>query len=229
MGQHATREGRSAAAFFLFPPSTPLTGTVANITRYAIGLRMISILENPELSPEEVAARLLVTPSALDDLTLRDAVKIVGYMKPRAFSAGTVFIREGEKKRNDYMLLVLEGDISVESTGVGDDSQMVVRILGPGSLIGELGLVDGEPRSATCRAVTDVAAAVLTRTALMRLLKDDPSVGARLLLAITKRMADRLRETTRKLKNFARMNLALQQELTAMIGRTSYPDGTSEV
>lgn len=62
---------------------------------------MISILENPELSPEEVAARLLVTPSALDDLTLRDAVKIVGYMKPRAFSAGTVFIREGEKKRND--------------------------------------------------------------------------------------------------------------------------------
>lgn len=190
---------------------------------------MISILESPELSPEEVAARLLVTPSALDDLTLRDAVKIVGYMKPRAFSAGTVFIREGEKKRNDYMLLVLEGDISVESTGVGDDSQMVVRILGPGSLIGELGLVDGEPRSATCRAVTDVAAAVLTRTALMRLLKDDPSVGARLLLAITKRMADRLRETTRKLKNFARMNLALQQELTAMIGRTSYPDGTSEV
>jgi len=196
---------------------------------FATGLRMISILENPELSPEEVAAHLLVTPSALDDLTLRDAVQVVGYMKPRAFSAGTVFIREGEMRRNDYMLLVLEGDIAVENVGAGDGKQMVVRVMGPGSLIGELGLFDGEPRSASCRAVTDVAAAVLTRTALMRLLKDDPPVGARLLLAITKRMADRLRETTRKLQNFARMNLALQQELTALMDRSSYPDGTREV
>ncbi len=186
---------------------------------------MISILESPELSPEEVAARLLVTPSALDDLTLRDAVKIVGYMKPRAFPAGTVFIREGELRRNDYMLLILEGDISVESEGVGGEDQMVFHVMGPGSLIGEMGMLDGEPRSASCKAMTDVAAAVLTRTALMRLLKDDPPVGARLLLAITKRMADHLRETTRKLRNFARMNQALQQELLTVMNRRAGPAG----
>lgn len=189
---------------------------------------MISILENPELSPEEVAARLLVTPSALDDLTLRDAVKIVGYMKPRKFSAGAVFIREGEMRRNDYMLLILEGDISVESMGSGEGNQMVVHAMGPGSLIGEMGMLDGAPRSASCKAVTDVAAVVLTRTALMRLLRDDPPVGARLLLAITKRMADHLRETTRKLNNFARMNQALQQELATLMDRRPYPTGTRE-
>ena len=174
---------------------------------------MSSIFENPDLAPEEVAARLLVTPSALDDLTLADAMKVVGYMRPKRIKAGTVFMREGEVQQTDYMLLVLEGDIAVENDLPGLHESMVVNIIGPGHLIGETGVLDGAPRSATCTATTDIAAAVLSRTALMRLMKDQPRVGAKLLLAISKRMADRLRETTRKLKTFAQMNKALQQEL----------------
>lgn len=184
---------------------------------------MSSIFENPDMAPEEVAARLLVTPSALDDLTLSDAMKVVGYMRPKRIKAGTVFMREGEVQQTDYMLLVLEGDIAVENDLPGLHESMVVNIIGPGHLIGEMGVLDGAPRSATCTATTDIAAAVLSRTALMRLMKDQPRVGAKLLLAISKRMADRLRETTRKLKTFAQMNKALQQELqvvTASRGRT---------
>jgi CRP-like cAMP-binding protein len=177
----------------------------------------LSIFENPELAPEEVAARLLVTPSALDELNLADAVKIVGYMKPRLIKAGTVFIREGETRQNDYMLLVLDGDISVENELPGLHESMVVNVMGPGSLIGEMGVIDGAPRSATCTATTDVAVAVLTRSALTRLLKDEPRVAARLLLAISKRMADHLRETTRKLRTFAQMNKALQEELQVVM------------
>ena len=183
---------------------------------------MSSIFESPDLAPEEVAARLLVTASALDDLTLADAVKVVAYMRPKRIKSGTVFIQEGEIRQNDYMLLVLEGDIAVENELPGLNESMVVNVIGPGHLIGEMGLLDGSPRSATCTATTDIAAAVLSRTALMRLLKAEPAVGARLLLAISKRMADRLRETTRKLKTFAQMNKALQQELNvALNNRTS--------
>lgn len=181
-----------------------------------------SIFESPDMAPEEVAARLLVTASALDDLTLADASKVVAYMRPRRIAAGTVFIQEGEAKRNDYMLLVLEGDIAVESALPGRHETMVVNIIGPGHLIGEMGLIDGSPRSATCTANTQIYAAVLSRTALMRLLKDHPQVGARLLLAISKRMADRLRDANRKLRTFAQMNKALQQELqVVMNNRTS--------
>lgn len=179
--------------------------------------RASSIFENPGMAPEEVAARLLVTPSALDDLTLADAMKVVGYMRPRLIKAGTVFIQEGQVRQNDYMLLVLEGDIAVENALPGLGEPMVVNVIGPGHLIGEMGVLDGSPRSATCTANTDIAAAVLSRTALMRLLKDEPRVGSRLLLAISKRMADRLRETTRKLKTFAQMNKALQEELQVVM------------
>ncbi len=172
-----------------------------------------SLSEQPDLPPEELAARLLVTPSALDELRLTDAKRVVKYMRPQLIEAGTVFIHEGKLTGNDYMVLILEGDISVESELPGNDGSIVVNIMGPGHLIGEMGVLDGSPRSATCTAITDIAAAVLSRSDLRRLLKAEPAVGARLLLAISKRMADRLRETTRKLRTFAQMNKALQQEL----------------
>lgn len=182
-----------------------------------------SIFENPGMAPEEVAARLLVTASALDDLTLADAFKVVAYMRPKRIAAGTVFIREGEVKQNDHMLLVLEGDVAVENELPGLQEAVVVSVIGPGHLIGEMGVLDGSPRSATCTATTEVYAAVLSRTALMRLLRDEPRVGARLLLAISKRMADRLRETTRKLSTFAQMNKALQQELQVVMNNRTPP------
>ncbi|MEX1167243.1 MAG: cyclic nucleotide-binding domain-containing protein [Hydrogenophaga sp.] len=185
-----------------------------------------SMFESPDLAPEEVAARMLVTASALDDLTLADAMIIVTYMRPKRIAAGSTFIKEGEAKHTDYMLLVLEGDILVESDLPGTGSEpLVVNVIGPGHLIGEMGLLDGSPRSARCTANTDVAAAVLSRTALMRLLKDHPRTGSRLLLAISKRMADRLRETTRKLRTFAQMNKALHEELqVVMNNRTKRHD-----
>lgn len=178
---------------------------------------MSSISEQPDLPPEEVAARLLVTPSALDDLKLSDAKRVVTYMHPQLITAGTVFIHEGELTGNDYMMLILEGDISVESELPGNDGSIVVNVIGPGHLIGEMGVLDGSPRSATCTAITDIAAAVLSRASLRRLLKAEPAVSARLLLAISKRMADRLRDTTRKLRTFAQMNKALQQELQVVM------------
>lgn len=183
------------------------------------------MFESPDLAPEEVAAHMLVTASALDDLTLADAMVVVTYMRPKRIPAGTIFIKEGEVKRNDYMLLILEGDIAVENDlpGIHGDT-LVVNIIGPGHLIGEMGVLDGSPRSARCTANTDIAAAILSRTALMRLLRDHPRTGSRLLLAISKRMADRLRETTRKLRTFAQMNKALQEELqVVMNNRTGGP------
>ncbi len=188
-----------------------------------------SMFENPDLAPEEVAARMLVTPTALDDLTVADAMKVVGYMRPKVIPAGTVFIEEGEVRKTDYMMLVLEGDIAVENELPGLNESMVVNVIGPGHLIGEMGLLDGSPRSATCTATTDIVVAVLTRTALMRLLKDEPRVGARLLLAISTRMAQRLRDTTRKLRTFAQMNKAMHEELqVVMNNRTGMGDKRSK-
>ncbi len=164
------------------------------------------------------AAALLITEGALVELSAADAREVVSYMRPERIKAGEVVIREGESTRNDFMALVLDGEVTVENSVAAAHDSMVVSILGPGGLIGEMGIIDGGPRSATCTASTDLALAVLTREALTRLMDTHPSVAARLLLAMSKRIADHLRETNRKLMTFAQVSKALQQELDAAHG-----------
>ena len=164
------------------------------------------------------AAALLITEGALVELSAADAREVVSYMRPERINAGEVVIREGESTRNDFMALVLDGEVTVENSVAAAHDSMVVSILGPGSLIGDMGIIDGGPRSATCTASTDLALAVLTREALTRLMDTHASVAARLLLAMSKRIADHLRETNRKLMTFAQVSKALQQELDAAHG-----------
>ena len=164
------------------------------------------------------AAALLITEGALVELSAADAREVVSYMRPERIKAGEVVIREGESTRNDFMALVLDGEVTVENSVAAAHDSMVVSILGPGGLIGDMGIIDGGPRSATCTASTDLALAVLTREALTQLMDTHPSVAARLLLAMSKRIADHLRETNRKLMTFAQVSKALQQELDAAHG-----------
>ena len=159
------------------------------------------------------AAEMLITKGALVELSQADARVVVNYMTPRRFPAGTVLMREGEVQDADFMLLVLDGEVTVEYSVHGDEESMVVSVLGAGSLIGEMGLLDGGKRSATCVASSQVHAAVLSRAQLTGLVASEPPVAARLLLAMSKRVVDHLRETNRKLLTFAQLSKALQQEL----------------
>lgn len=164
---------------------------------------------------QEKAAQLLLTPTALADLSEADARVVMRFMLHRRIGMGTVFIREGEVVHTDFMMLVIEGDVAVESEVSATDDSMVMVIMGPGGIIGEMGVLDGAPRSATCTATTDLTVAVLSREALLKLIKRQPAVAARLMLAISKRLADRLREANRKIKMLGSLSRALQQELHA--------------
>ncbi len=170
-----------------------------------------------------MAAELLIAPSALMQLRLAEAQVIIRYMRPKRIAKGTVFIREGDEHETDFMALILDGDVLVDNIVISRDSPYILTVLGPGSLHGELGLLDGLPRSASCTAETDLCCAMLTRRGLLDLLQDDPKVGAKLMMSIAMRIGDRLRDNTRKLKTFASLTKAMQQEIDRMLqdSRTS--------
>ncbi len=167
-------------------------------------------------SSADLAARLLTAPTALMQLSMADARVVVGYMQPLRIKEGETFIAEGDH-RTDFMLLVLAGEVTVESVVVSRVSPVTVTVLGPGSLIGEMGLVDGEPRSASCTASTELRCAILNREALEDLIQDDPAVGAKLMMAVSLRIAARMRETADKLKLYAQLVQAMQQEIDKLM------------
>lgn len=164
-------------------------------------------------SMAELAANLLIAPTALMQLSAEEALIIVSYMMPRKIPMGTRFIKEGDKSDTGYMLLLLEGEVTVENIVVSRHDPVTVTVLEPGSLIGEMGLVDGRPRLASCTASTDVSCAVLSREALDKLSLDDSRTAAKLMFAVSLRIANRLRDTTEKLKKYSQLVQAMQQEI----------------
>ena len=171
-------------------------------------------------SGAELAARLLSSPNALTGLTLIEARVVVRYMTPRFFPANTTFIREDDAGDNGFMALLIEGDVVVERVTVSRTEPVTIRVLGPGSLIGEIGLVDKEPRSASCTASTDVWCAILTREAVETMIARDPVIGA----AVSANIAERLRDTNRQLKLYARLATAMREEL-ASVSTPARPGG----
>jgi len=165
------------------------------------------------LSSRDHAAQLLIAPSALMSLSLVEAKIVVSYMHPETVPAGETFITEGDAVNNGFMVLLLDGEVLVENITVSRTKPVTVTVLGPGSLIGEMGLLDTGPRSASCTASTDIRCAVLTRQALESLIEDQPAMGAKFLLAVSARIAERYRETQKKLVLFARLAATMQAEL----------------
>lgn len=163
------------------------------------------------------AARLLRAPTALMQLSEAEALTVVGFMRPRRYKAGATVIRQGETDDTGFMVLVLGGEITVEKLQASRNAPVTLSVLGPGSLIGEMSLVDGEARSASCTASTHVTCAVLTREALEALIAEQPATAAKLMTAIASRLAERLRESGQKLQVYARLVQTLQQEIDVLM------------
>ena len=163
----------------------------------------------------DLAAEMLMAPTALMRLTMPEARLVVRYMQPKIVARGTVFIREGDARDTGFMMLLLDGEVTVETRVVSRAEPIVISLLGPGSLIGELGLFDGLPRYASCIAATQLRCAILTREALNHLMQENPAVAAKLLLAVSLRIGARLREMTDKLKMYVQLTQVMEQEIAS--------------
>jgi EAL domain-containing protein (putative c-di-GMP-specific phosphodiesterase class I) len=79
-------------------------------------------------------------------------------MLTRELAAGEVIFRQGDPA--DMAYLIEEGTIRIQHDGTGECEAQPLALLGPGEIFGELGVIDGEPRSAT--AITQGPARLVT-------------------------------------------------------------------
>lgn len=172
---------------------------------------------DPKSSSADMAAQMLRAPTALMRLSPEQARQVVKYMQPKIIPAGVVIFEEGDSSDTSFMVLVIHGEVTVESLRVSRREHETVNVLGPGSLIGEMALFDGEARSATCTATAEVRCAVLTRTALEDMTRADPATAARLMTAIAHRLAERLRNSDEKLRLYSQLVRTMQQEIDTLM------------
>ncbi|MBX3634679.1 MAG: cyclic nucleotide-binding domain-containing protein [Rubrivivax sp.] len=174
------------------------------------------LTESPALAAR--AADLLRTPGAMLQLAPEEAAAVAARMALVHYAAGATLLREGDQNAG-HLLLLLEGSVEVDTAGPSGApgsaraDAVAVSVLGPGSIVGEMALLDGAPRSASCTARTPVTAAALSRRALQQLLDEQPRLAAKLLIGLAKRTADRLRALGDQLQMYAQLSARQQQEL----------------
>jgi CRP/FNR family cyclic AMP-dependent transcriptional regulator len=127
----------------------------------------------------------------------RDEIRqLASFMRAYRAQPGTEIIREGDG--GDYMLLMIEGEVDIyKNDHLGLRKR--IAIVGAGKTIGEMSMIDGEPRFSTCIAATPLVFSVLTRDDLTRIITVQPLLGAKILMELVVMLSQRLRQTGAKL------------------------------
>lgn len=145
----------------------------------------------------------------------------------RKFAARSTLIHAGDV--SDSLFYIIKGSVTIL---IEDEHgrEMIIAYLNQGDFFGEMGLFDQtmaqQDRSAWVRAKTECEVAEVSYTKFRELSQRDPD----LLYAVGKQMAERLRNTTRKVGNLAFLDVTGRVagsllELCKQPDAMTHPDG----
>jgi CRP/FNR family cyclic AMP-dependent transcriptional regulator len=138
--------------------------------------------------PEDRATFPLFGP-----LTEADAVSVRSLLRRRQVEAGATVFQRGDIA--DAVYLVVPGQLRI-SVGSANGRELAFRVIGPGDIVGEMGVLDGGRRSADLRQSVMLG---LSRSALQTLLATRPAIASGIIAFL----CGRLRETSEQMEALA--------------------------
>jgi CRP/FNR family transcriptional regulator, cyclic AMP receptor protein len=118
------------------------------------------------------------------------------FMQVYRTEPGVEIIREGDA--GDFMVFLIEGQIEVFKQDRWNAPRLIAVIV-PGQSFGEMSMIDGEPRFASCVAGEPCIIALLSRDSLARIILEQTTLGAKILMELVLMLSQRLRHTSSKL------------------------------
>ena len=125
---------------------------------------------------------------------------LAGRLRPRSWEAGQTIFQRRDKA--DSLIILASGLVRL-SLITEEGREVTVRMAATGEAFGELGLLDGSPRSTDATTITKVTGYVLSHSELWDLL--ERSSGFR--KAVIVGLCQRLRDTTAQLESIALMSV----------------------
>ena len=126
----------------------------------------------------------------------------------RRYPAKSTIIYAGDQ--GDTLYYIIKGSVTVVIEDDNDGKEMILAYLNPGDFVGEMGLFDQEHRSAWIRTKTECEVGEISYGKFVELSHKHPEF----LFAISKQIAQRLRDTTRKVSDLAFL------DVTGRVART---------
>lgn len=115
------------------------------------------------------------------ELEREECETLAPVMHHRELADGEILFREGDT--DDTLYVLAEGRLEV-TRDVGGGDHVILHVLKPGDLAGEMAFVDGHPHSATLRALGGARVLELHRQDLERLVESHPWLVYKVMKAI---------------------------------------------
>ncbi|MDP2244747.1 cAMP-activated global transcriptional regulator CRP [Pseudomonas sp.] len=142
---------------------------------------------------------------------IKNLDRLLAHCQRRRYTAKSTIIYAGD--RSETLFFIVKGSVTILIED-DDGREMIIAYLNPGDFFGEMGLFDKDgaekERSAWVRAKTECEVAELSYTKFRELTQQDPDI----LYALGSQMAERLRNTTRKVGDLAFL------DVTGRVART---------
>ena len=123
-------------------------------------------------------------------------LRLLAAMEPSSVPGGELVLRKGDPAAS--LLIVEDGELEVLDESLGETVSLAS--VGRGGVVGEVGFVDGQPRTHHLRARGPCRLRTLTRVRLLELVRDDPALFAKLTIALAELLAARFRMAVRELE-----------------------------
>lgn len=118
------------------------------------------------------------------------------------FNRDETVVLEGDDSMQ-ALYLIASGSVQVFMTGV-DGRETILSFLERGDFFGEMSLIDGEPRSASVRTVTDAQMMIIHRESFLTLIRQTPEIA----MALLSEMSKRLRKANKQIGSLSTMSVS---------------------
>jgi CRP-like cAMP-binding protein len=147
---------------------------------------------------------------------------IAAKLVSRRFTDGEVIFMRGDP--GSTLMILVEGRVRI-GVNPSEGREMLLAILEPGHLFGEMSILDGQPRSAAATAMGETLVLALERADFLATLRQFPEAALRLC----KMLSERLRQATEQVEGVTLypVNVRLARLLLTTAAQSSKPQASS--
>ena len=110
---------------------------------------------------------------------------LAGLCRTKELQTGDFLFHRGD--RSDGCYIVVDGALKISTETIGGE-ETLLAMLAAGDIVGEMGLIDGLPRSATATALKPTSLAYLGTHDFTRFAEDNPAVYRHMLKIVSTRL-----------------------------------------
>ena len=133
---------------------------------------------------------MLLDCGLFNSLQPSEVLSAAGYFNISSYEPDALICSEGDA--GTFMCIIHFGAVSIRKTNSSGETVEIAK-LRKGRAFGEMAVLDGERRSASCVAVSDCTLLILAKDSLEKMLQEAPKSAAQVIRAIAVAMSKRLR------------------------------------